>query len=426
MQVKKGILIPGTSISVKMDLNEETNEIFFLSLKKDKIIDKIPLSNNYLRDILNSFLERNKITIVRSRKESILMFLEEQLFILQEKIGKNKDLDKNYTKNFLQENYNQDINILISGLKNSGKDSIFQVVFEGRFWRNIIENKNKQNINDFKTRNKYVANMVHQFKKEFFRKFKLNIWVITANFKGIKLEENEKKAIFSNITSLIYVIDVNTPNLKENLTAFKTILKNLLFYKNHCPIFVFLHKIDMIKLDNEKQKFLNDIEHYFSIKLEKEIAEWFKIEYFMTSIKDHSIFKVIVQALKKTTPKSNKLNMITQNVKDKIGVYDILILEKRTGFPICSSLMKLKDDTQLAGTTNKIWLLIDKIIKDFDLIKLKQLTLNCENGFLFLEEFAKNLLILILSPSIEILKDKENLKILNEFKEELDKLIDSV
>jgi len=62
---------------------------------------------------------------------------------------------------------------------------------------------------------------------------------------------------------------------------------------------------------------------------------------------------------------------LAQELKDELGLYAVLIIEKRTGLPICNS-KTLLDDSALVGSTNRVLITIEKVLPEFQLANYVQ------------------------------------------------------
>ncbi|MBD3353344.1 MAG: hypothetical protein GF364_17820 [Candidatus Lokiarchaeota archaeon] len=113
---------------------------------------------------------------------------------------------------------------------------------------------------------------------------------------------------------------------------------------------------------------------------------------------------------------------MTEDLRKKLGLKGVSVLEKGDGFPICSSKLPY-DDVVLMGTIIRIWLSIFRLAKDLDFPKLKNLSIDCEDGFIFIDEFAANYLLLLIGQDINMLT-KLNIKdSIEEFRDELSKAL---
>jgi len=73
----------------------------------------------------------------------------------------------------------------------------------------------------------------------------------------------------------------------------------------------------------------------------------------------------------------------------------------------------------LVGTFNKIWMNTSKLTQDLELVGVSKITVQCGNGYLYIEEFDKNLMLLIISPDLFSIENTESQEKINDFKKEM-------
>ena len=167
--------------------------------------------------------------------------------------------------------------ILFTGLSQSGKSSIIQVVFEGR--SPDITSDLKATVGFTRKQIDYAG---------------ISLYVFDLGGQIPYLEEAFgplRESIFSNLAILIFVLDIANfgeyPQAREYL--YKS-LRNIEEYSSGAKISVFAHKMDLIP-DNEKEERIETIMSLFDINsLEN-------VELHPTSIYEKSIFEAIEKIL---------------------------------------------------------------------------------------------------------------------------------
>jgi len=96
-------------------------------------------------------------------------------------------------------------------------------------------------------------------------------------------------------------------------------------------------------------------------------------------------------------PKSSKLNQLSNKLKEDLGLYATMIIEKRTGLPIASS-KTLLDDNSLVGSTNRILILTEKVLPEYELSSLDTLKIETANGILEIRIFEEFYVLIMIYP----------------------------
>ena len=149
----------------------------------------------------------------------------------------------------------------------------------------------------------------------------------------------------------------------------------------------------------------------------------YDIKFFATSIFDSSIYSAWAKIIEILMPKSSKLNQLSNKLKEDLGLYATMIIEKRTGLPISSS-KTLLDDNSLVGSTNRILLIADKVLPEYELSSLDTLKIETANGILEIRIFEEfYVLIMIYPPHERKISTPEGEIILQEFIDDMRKSI---
>ena len=189
--------------------------------------------------------------------------------------------------------------------------------------------------------------------------------------------------------------------------------------RNQSNIYCFIHKMD--RFTNAGDQFKSLVEYFRLNPKTKEKS--YEIKFFATSIFDSSIYSAWAKIIEILMPKSSKLNQLSNKLKDDLGLYATMIIEKRTGLPICSS-KTLLDDTALVGSTNRILLITDKVLPEYELSSLDSLKIETANGILEIRIFEQfYVLIMIYPPHERKISTPEGEIILQEFIDSMRKSI---
>jgi Ras-related GTP-binding protein A/B len=387
-----GFRIPGTSWYIKISSPKNAPKNVMLEFIKGTHIEYefIIQKDGSIEHILENFIATENLSIPRNRLEILIHKLNEELFDLDNiESDEQKVLDS-----MIKLSDVNDKKILILGLEEAGKTSIYEVIFEGKQW--------------WEVKNLYPTRGIQRHKQG----SRLYIWDLGGQRSYLKEYHKKAEEIFSSTTALIYVVDGADPeSFKRSREEFEWALEKVKEFSPNAFIHCLIHKMD--KFSNPKDTF-DGIKVYFKDNLKTDDD----INYVPTSIMDDSIYSAIKDLFKLIIPKSKKLDILAQNLKEQTGVYNVVVLEKRTGLPICAS-STLFDDITLIGTFNKIWMNTSKLTQDLELVGMSKITVQCGNGYLYTEEIEKNIMLLIISPDLITIENTQNQEKINDFKKEM-------
>ena len=343
---------------------------------------------------LNDILEENKIFIPRNRFEIVLQELEALYLELQQEQQKLQELNlqrqQSYTKSYQKMNVPMEsVKILLMG--GSGKSSIYNMIFESKVASEI------QNMAPTRQVEKHQINYASVSKET--RGQQLEVWETGDFF--------PKDDFFTNGAMLIVVVDAfNVENYEQMRAQLHQAIAKMVelghrpefLPRNQPNLFCFIHKMDRFQNITEKY---NSLKQYFSEN--PETGEKIRnLTFFATSIFDSSIYMSWSKIVESLMPKSSKLNQLSNQLKEDLGLYTAMIIEKRTGLPICSS-KTLLDDSSLIGTTNRIIITIEKVLPDYKLTSMQELRIDTSTGFLKVKLFQKYyILVLICPPNVDL------------------------
>jgi len=380
--------IPGSFFEVLLKLKDELIE--FQVLKQGSIEYRAHIIDfSEIEADLADILEENDIFLPQNRLDRILRDLEAEYLEVQQK---QRELQKQHLqkqKSFTQSyqalrSPNEVVKILLTGF--SGKSSIYQIIFEGKLANEIQTTLPTRRIE------KHILDFSFLAKQN--RGQKLEIWESGSFFPD--------DSFFQDATVLLFVIDsFDVDHYEEmRLDLHKSVKKmnemgtNPQYLpKNRKTLFCLIHKMDRFQKILEK---FRSLVNYFQIdpstgKPNREIV------FYPTSIFDSSLYKAWTQIIETLMPKSSKLDQLSNQLKEDLALYTVLIIEKRTGLPICSS-KTLLDDATLVGTTNRIIITIEKILPDYKFTNLRELRIDTATGFVKVHIFNEYYILLMICP----------------------------
>ncbi|QEE15153.1 hypothetical protein DSAG12_00977 [Promethearchaeum syntrophicum] len=411
--------IPGSFFEIDLVISKDNLLEFKITKNKEVKYSVNPMDFSEIEYDLQSFLEDNSVFLPKNRFKLVLESLEVLYLDLNKKLQKLKDRDANspiiseeQEISFAQRVFQAQKVLLMGG---EGKSSIYQVIFEGKLPHETNVIKHTRGIEKHEI-------SFPSFSSAGSSKQKLLLW----DFGSKKPTSDDYK----NATLLLFVIDaydvhnyeLYRDQLHETIAMMKKHGSRPKFLgRNQSNIFCFIHKMD--RFTNADDQFRSLVEYFKLNPKTKEKS--YEIKFFATSIYDSSIYSAWAKIIEILMPKSSKLNQLSNKLKDDLGLYAAMIIEKSTGLPIASS-KTLLDDNSLVGSTNRILLTTEKVLPEYELSSLDTLKIETANGILQLRIFEQiyvYVLILIYPPHERKISTPEGENILQEFISEMRKSI---
>ena len=393
--------IPGSFFEVKLVLNGELIE--FQILNRSVVEYQISVMDfEEIEFDLPEFLEENHIILPKNRLENVLQLLEGEYLELQQQQEK---IRRQQMTQYQQSQQNiityESQKVLLMG--SSGKSSIYQVIFESK--------SPHETFSLPPTKEPIQHSIEFAAMTSANRRQNLSILESGSDF--------PKPEHFDQASILLFIIDAFEVSNYDNIRLQLHQAIKLLNYHGKRPahlsdtqsnIFCFIHKMDLFP--NSAEQF-ESLVKYFRYNPDTNGIN-LEINFFPTSIFDSSIWSAWAKVVEVMMPKSSKLNALSNQLKEDLGLYATLIIEKRTGLPICAS-KTLLDDSALVGSTNRILLTIEKVLPEYELAGLKDFRINTATGILEAQLFHQYYILVLLYPSHVDLSDVYSQKKLSEF-----------
>jgi GTP-binding protein EngB required for normal cell division len=401
--MESSIRIPGTNWNMKIyQLDESYNgsTIIVEFIRGIHVMHQFILEKEGSLDvIMKQFLERENLSIPDNRLQNFINQQDGNIYQFMNKKPKQK---KTTIKTMMNLTEMKDKKIIMMGLSGVGKTSMYKVVFEQTKWWDLKKIAPTEGIQQYEQ-------TINSLKD-----FKLYILDFAGTPYDFKQYQNDAAQLFPTTSALVFVIDLSNPEtMHDAVNKFAWAVSQMALYAPEGKIFCLLHKTDLATRVDDFQGMADFIENSINgAKLALHIIP--------TTVRNNTIFHAWEQIFKSLIPKSKGLNILAQNLKEKLGLYNLVVLEKRTGFAICGS-SSLFDSEVLVGTLNKVWHQLGSLADDLELAGLQKITCLLGNGYLFLEEFAQNLILVLISPKIDILEN--NSESLQQFQEEIKKAV---
>lgn len=404
--------IPGSFFEVDLIINKDILIEFQITKNKELKYSVNPMDFSEIEYDLESFLEDNSVFLPKNRFKLVLGRLEVRYLDLAQKQQKLKErelINSGFSEqkeiSFAQPIAPVQKVLLLGG---EGKTSIYQVIFEGKLPHETKTINHTRGVEKHEITFPSLSNIGSSQQK-------LILWDFGS-------KKPPTQADFKNATLLLFVVDANDVNnyelfrnqLHEAISMIKLYGSRPKFLdRSKSNIFCFIHKMDLFT--NAGDQFKSLVEYFRLNPKTKEKS--YEIKFFATSIFDSSIYSAWAKVIEILMPKSSKLNQLSNKLKEDLGLYAMMIIERSTGLPICSS-KTLLDDNSLVGSTNRILLVTDKVLPEYELSSLDSLKIETANGILELRIFKQHynyVLIMIYPPHERKISTPAGENILQEF-----------
>ncbi|MHA1474330.1 MAG: hypothetical protein ACTSQ5_04000 [Promethearchaeota archaeon] len=401
--------IPGSFFEIDLVINNDKLIEFRITKNKEIKYSVNPMDFSEIEYDLQDFLEENNVFLPKNRFKLVLEKLEIRYLDLAQQQQKMKERDsmnpiisEEQEMSFAQRVLPTQKVLLMGG---EGKSSIYQVIFEGKLPHETNTIKPTRGIEKHEISFPSLSSVGSSQQK-------LLLW----DFGSKKQTPDD----FKNATLLLFVIDAfdvhNYELFREQLHETISLMKMhgsrpKFLARKQSNIFCFIHKMD--RFTNAGDQYKSLVEYFrFNPKTKEKTYD---IKFFATSIFDSSIYSAWAKIIEILMPKSSKLNQLSNKLKEDLGLYATMIIEKRTGLPIASS-KTLLDDNSLVGSTNRILILTEKVLPEYELSSLDTLKIETANGILEIRIFEEfYVLIMIYPPHERKISTPEGEVILQEF-----------
>lgn len=226
--------------------------------------------------------------------------------------------------------------LILMGLGASGKSSITSIIFEG---------KKPEDVEGYHATIQYARTP-----KKLINDLQILDCGGQDSFITAFLGEEKSEFIFSDLKALIWVVDVSdSQNVSTSKYYFDTAINNILKFSPKASVYVFFHKIDLIK-DDFKQKLISGLSDFFTP------AENVDIHFHPTSIFDQSLYKCfgnIVQQLVKSGSKTGSVSDEISTFLNKNENFFCIAIYSHEGLPVFEegNLEKLEELSLPANIT---------------------------------------------------------------------------
>ncbi len=229
------------------------------------------------------------------------------------------------------------------GKSGAGKTSMRSIIFANYMARDTMRLSPTLDVEH--THVRFLGNLV------------LNLWDCGGQYRFYESYfDSQRDTIFRNVEVLIYVFDIDSGDIENDITYFDGILDAMEQSSPDASIFVLIHKMDLYH-EEDRERAFNE-----RAALIQSRSQQFKMKCFATSIWDETLYRawsaIVYSLIPNVTILENQLN----DFCNICGADEIVLFEKAT-FLVISHISKLESTRYDSHRFERI----SNIIKQFKL-----------------------------------------------------------
>jgi len=278
--------------------------------------------------------------------------------------------------------------VLLMGPGNSGKTSMRSIIFANFVAQET--NNLTSTVSVERGRVRFLGNLV------------LNLWDCGGQQQYIKSYfTTEREAIFSNVSVLIFVLDVKSTKVDDDLEDYCKCVQSLAQFSKNAKLFCLIHKMDLVTKEQRKKIF-----HGISQQLKQISAQsGFKLTTFQTSIWEETLYKAWSNIIYSLIPNADLIRKHLTEFMTITEAEEVVLFEKATFLDISHtthnrSVSMYKDVHRFEKISNIIKLFKLSCIKSGT--SLRSIRVHNEKFDAFLDEFTNNTYIMVIISDPEV------------------------
>lgn len=200
--------------------------------------------------------------------------------------------------------------------------------------------------------------------------------------------ESQRDHIFRNVEVLIYVFDIESPEMKKDLAYYHDCLQAIMQNSKNSKIFCLLHKMDLIPEDQREKAYRKKEAEL------KKLSAPMKVTCFKTSIWDETLFKAWSAIVYSLIPNIKVLEANLDNFTKICGADEVVLFERATFLVIAHSTRKEHQDVhrfeKISNIIKQFKLSCSKATAQFSSMEVKNSSFSA-----FIEGFTPNTYIMV-------------------------------
>lgn len=234
--------------------------------------------------------------------------------------------------------------VLLMGKSGAGKTSMRSIIFANYLARDTTRLSPTLEVEH--THVRFLGNLV------------LNLWDCGGQYRFYEnYFDSQRDTIFRNVEVLIYVFDVDSVELENDINLFDGILTAMEQNSPDASIFILIHKMDLVSEVDRDRAFKE------RCTLIQSRSQQFKMACFATSIWDETLYRAWSSIVYSLIPNVELLKAQLDDFRNICGADEVVLFERAT-FLVISHISALDDDDRYDSHRFER---ISNIIKQFKL-----------------------------------------------------------
>jgi Ras-related GTP-binding protein A/B len=212
--------------------------------------------------------------------------------------------------------------VLLMGKCGAGKTSMRSIIFANYLARDTMRLTPTLDVEH--THVRFLGNLV------------LNLWDCGGQYRFYESYfDSQRDTIFRNVEVLIYVFDVDSGDLENDITLFDGIMEAMEQNSPDASVFILIHKMDLVAEE--------DRERAFEERAALIQNRWpqFKMQVFATSIWDETLYQAWSSIVYSLIPNVEILKAQLDDFRKICGADEIVLFERAT-FLVISNISQLE------------------------------------------------------------------------------------
>lgn len=140
---------------------------------------------------------------------------------------------------------------------------------------------------------------------------------------------NQRSHVFTSVAVLIFVFDISSKETEADMINFALTIRALHDFSPTSKVFVLIHKMDLVPLDDKTHEF-NAKALEIRSTCEGEGFAYEQVDFWATSIWDQSLYKAWTKVIYFLIPNSAAIANMLQSLADTLDAREVILYERTT------------------------------------------------------------------------------------------------
>lgn len=165
--------------------------------------------------------------------------------------------------------------------------------------------------------------------------------------------DNQRSHVFTSVAAMVFVFDASSQTLQSDIVNFSKTLRALHEFSPNSKLFVLLHKMDLIPMENR-----NKIQAQYTQELRTHCEqEGFKdqqIEFWATSIWDQTLYRAWTQVIYFLVPNATAIEVMLRKLAELLDARELILYERLTCLAVTHITRDIEDGNPFGDRFERI------------------------------------------------------------------------